>query len=581
MHIEKRLWIGLAAGVMAIGGCSSTPGADTHPTASPSGSAAPLDAPLASASASSDPSAPPRANVSAFGYLLTTGGRIDLFQVDDAAFAISQAAYQPVTYKIDDASVSEVDVFKTLKVRVSEGDSTRYFRILAMSGSANGDLDVTYNQPGERGGSTFDAHLRKAAWKIDPEYPYLGDCWGGGCTVLDGNYLIVSEENVFSLGAPSFMAPQPRGWVPVASKQGAPAGCTTRLAKYVQIGTVADQVYAIGPLCTGKGESGDMAVETWKRGSATSTVAALPGKAEFGPFTTSVRAMNGGWLLTAGGDENHPRPYLARFDGKAWAELTPEGATGGVDVAELGSKRQLHVFTHDKAFRRDGEKWTALAFPARKSDDGYPAVTYVAAPDDAVWIVVDERLYRVPPGGAALEQVVLPSPPADETAAPEQKELSVYDVRFTPNGDAIVAAFFGNTNYLLAPTKRAPPKPMVAATPTGKTAFGDVKPASAGCTKPFVVLYGMTKVAPDDYDFPLTRKALKGQTKYKETRFWVTRDAGQRFLIARVATVDLGKELVKDISASVKDSTPQLLCGDPAETIRELKIDLVTGDVVK
>jgi hypothetical protein len=53
------------------------------------------------------------------------------------------------------------------------------------------------------------------------------------------------------------------------------------------------------------------------------------------------------------------------------------------------------------------------------------------------------------------------------------------------------------------------------------------QPASPACKTNVVVLYGFTKVTPDDYDFPLTRKALKGQKSFSDVTFAVTREAGR------------------------------------------------------
>ncbi|MFO0617870.1 MAG: hypothetical protein U0414_35090 [Polyangiaceae bacterium] len=573
--------VGVALVAAMVGaGCSSATGPSTRPTSGPAASSS--SGVLASASASGSPDAgpPPNANVSALGFALRSQQNLELFQVDDAVYAIAQQFYQPQVYRVDDSSVAEQpDLFKTLKVTIEPSTpNERHFRVVSMSGTTS-ELDIAYNEPGERGGTTRDAHLRKAAWKSDADYPYNGDCWGGRCTPLaTGVNLIVGEENVFELIAPAFMMPKPKGWVPVATKAGAAPGCATRMGTYHWIGVVGDRVIGIGKECTGKdAEANAFSIEMWKKGSATSTFTELPGKRTFSvPINIEVRETPGGFLIAASGDESFPAPFIARFDGKAWTDLSPGGGTGLLQYLEFGPKRQAYAMLGDVGFRRDGEQWTKITFPARVDGQSI-AERYEYAPDGALWAVIDGRLYRVATDGTRMEPVVLPSSGDAATGG----ELTAVDVRFTPNGDAVVSAEDANAHYLLLPTKRAPAKPIVAPEPKNKVAFGDVTPANASCTKPFVVLYGMTKVAPDDYDFPLTRKALKGKLQYKDTRFWVTRDAGQRFLIARVATVQLGRDLVKDISASVKDSKPQLLCGDPAETIRELKIDLATGDVVK
>lgn len=107
-----------------------------------------------------------------------------------------------------------------------------------------------------------------------------------------------------------------------------------------------------------------------------------------------------------------------------------------------------------------------------------------------------------------------------------------------------------------------------------------LRPAGPVCANNVVVLYGFTKVTPDDYDFPLTRKALKGHTEFAKTRFVVARDGGQKFFTALVPDVSTGRKLVSLVEKDVQGSKPQLLCANP-EILRELTLDLKTGELVK
>jgi hypothetical protein len=95
-----------------------------------------------------------------------------------------------------------------------------------------------------------------------------------------------------------------------------------------------------------------------------------------------------------------------------------------------------------------------------------------------------------------------------------------------------------------------------------------------------VLLYGFTKMTPDDYDFPLTRKAVKGHPEFAGVRFVVTKDGGQKYFTAQVPSFEMGKKLVALIEKEVQGSKPQILCAEP-EVVREVKIDLRTGEVVK
>jgi hypothetical protein len=100
------------------------------------------------------------------------------------------------------------------------------------------------------------------------------------------------------------------------------------------------------------------------------------------------------------------------------------------------------------------------------------------------------------------------------------------------------------------------------------------------CKNNVVVLYGFTKVTPDDYDFPLTRKALKGRTEFASVKFAVTRDGGQKFFVGLTPSFDLGKKLRDRIEKEVQGSKPQVVCAEP-EIIRELPLDLATGELRK
>lgn len=106
------------------------------------------------------------------------------------------------------------------------------------------------------------------------------------------------------------------------------------------------------------------------------------------------------------------------------------------------------------------------------------------------------------------------------------------------------------------------------------------RPASPACKNNVVVLYGFTKVTPEDYDFPLTRKALKGQQSLRDVTFAVTREAGQKFFVGLTPTFERAAALRDVIEKGVQGSSPQIVCAKP-EILRELKIDLATGELAK
>jgi len=130
---------------------------------------------------------------------------------------------------------------------------------------------------------------------------------------------------------------------------------------------------------------------------------------------------------------------------------------------------------------------------------------------------------------------------------------------------------------LAQPPTGAPPPNIPADAP----AWGRVSAASSACKELFVVLYRLSRVAPADYDFPLTRAAVKGHTELADVRFAETEDGGQRYLVGFVPTLDRGKRLMDLVRSKVAGASPQMLCGAPARTLRALSIDLRTGELAK
>lgn len=210
--------------------------------------------------------------------------------------------------------------------------------------------------------------------------------------------------------------------------------------------------------------------------------------------------------------------------------------------------------------RYDGT-WKALPAPEK----GKAVISGATSADGALWALTE--------GGAvwkwsndAWSSVPLPA------------ELKVEDVAAH---DGSVWLVGGGVLYRQKRAGEAPVadtiKPTVTERPKAKRA---VAPGSNKCAQNLVVLYGFTKVTPDDYDFPLTRKAVRGHTELKDVRFVVTKDYGKKFFTALVPSFDVGKKVVSVIEKGVQGSKPQVICADP-EIVREVKIDLRTGDVVK
>lgn len=286
---------------------------------------------------------------------------------------------------------------------------------------------------------------------------------------------------------------------------------------------------ALGPRACGDGPT----AEIWDAGSTTSRLVDLPAVAD--------PKLDGARLVVPGRGEGEA--YLvygsvSRLDGQSLTRLPDPPAR--LEQAAVGGNGTLYAIVAQKERFDEKQRQWVLETPPR-------LVKY---------------------DGKAWSDVPLPTVPFSVAA----------------DRDGTVWVSTGST--LLRTRRGADEKDKVTATKAEKPAVLGVSkrraPRAAGplCPSNLVVLYGFTKVTPEDYDFPLTRKALKGHTEYEKSRFVVAKDGGQKFFSAIVPDVAAGRKLVSLIEKEVKGSKPQLLCAEP-EVVREVKIDLRTGEVVK
>jgi hypothetical protein len=214
-----------------------------------------------------------------------------------------------------------------------------------------------------------------------------------------------------------------------------------------------------------------------------------------------------------------------------------------------------------QAFRESGGSWQEIPVP-----EGGKFFVGTVAPDGALWIAGTTGTFRR--HQETWERVLMPD------------DIESCDDLATFEGQVWATA----GNVLLRQLKPgetgtgAPIKPH--ADPTSASKVRKIaRPGSYRCTQNLVVLYAFTKLTPDDYDFPLTRKALTGHLEFQDVRFLVTRDGGTRYFTAQVTSFEQGKKLVAHIEKTVKDAKPQLVCADP-EVVREVKLNLATGKVI-
>lgn len=271
-------------------------------------------------------------------------------------------------------------------------------------------------------------------------------------------------------------------------------------------------------LSYGRHCSDKAAIEAWKPDGGASTVVTLPFEE-----TSEVSAEESGRLLR--GPENGAwllAGHIFQFDGATWKEIPgPKGQP--VQLGATGPDGTLRVISGPSIFRRSKDGWEEEPLP-----EGAFAPDDVAVDDQGVvWVSAGNALFRSRRPGESSPGIALKG----------------------------------------APTPRKPAKKFA-------------RPGSPRCASNLVLLYAFSKVTPADYDFPLTRKAIRGRKEYEGTRFVVVQDGGKKFFSALMPTFELGQKLVKLIEKEVPNSRPQLLCAEP-EIQREVKIDLATGNVVK
>jgi hypothetical protein len=258
------------------------------------------------------------------------------------------------------------------------------------------------------------------------------------------------------------------------------------------------------------------AVEVFEPGKERGTVVAVPfDKCEKGNGPFTMAGVRADEVFFSGGCESS----LLLFDGKAFTKVPAPEPLATVHVAPDGG-----VFLLSKTVLRrldaDGT-WSELTPPAGKIDAAY----FVSSKD--IWATSGDTLLHTGPPPATVQEIDLPE-----------------------SGTQVAAASLRN-----------------------------LRGAKEGCESLYVLLYAFVKTTPEDYDFPLTRKALKGHPELGAARFVVTRDGGKKYFGAFVPDLATGRKLASVVENAVKDSAPQVLCVKPEE-LRQVKIDLATGEVV-
>jgi hypothetical protein len=295
----------------------------------------------------------------------------------------------------------------------------------------------------------------------------------------------------------------------------------------------------------------ELAVERWAPGAKTSTIDIMPGIHEPGDlpsvsFTaTGLAAISASDVFVAASKDTWGKDtptkqslYFAHFDGTTWQAL-PSPIPGG--VRSLWSEPGGVVFaSNDKSelwSRSSDGKWSPLIWPPSLTEQGgeLKLVGFWARAAGDDW---------------ALVEVVRPNQ--------------------------------GRMNYLLHTHPAVNSVPTLEAMSRKERSVRRPGPPVDWCETRFVLLYTLARKAPADYDYPATRKALKGHRELavEGVRLVEFEREGRRYFGARVPDFDLGEKLAKLVKEKVPGSTPELVCLDPLEN-RTLDIDLTTGELRK
>jgi hypothetical protein len=391
------------------------------------------------------------------------------------------------------------------------------FGVAAVRGGWPDGLDVMVNARSDRTGSTERYTLETSGWVIHKP-PCAGNCRYGAGDMGEiqqvGSRLLVLFRG--NVGQPHFQVLRGAALSPRLTPATAKCSTTSPEAPRVLVWpSIFGGTRDDTVISFGDSCAGGQRIEVWKSGSATSTVTRIPEPAGSKPASTEGQIVAG---------VNHDAWLLAgrvfHYDGE-WKEIaTPPGTSfyGGT-VARDGS---LWILDQKTIWKRVGETWSEVSLPA----DFKPEEVELATSEGEVWVLGDGLLLRQKHEG---ETPISTLPPRNE------------------QGERV-------------------------------THRKVIRPGSVHCRQNLVVLHAFTKVTPEDYDFPLTRKALKGHTELGNVRFAITSDSGKKYLTAMTPSFESGKKIVALIEKGIPGAKPQLICAEP-EIVGELLFDLQTGEI--
>ncbi|TKC98111.1 hypothetical protein [Polyangium fumosum] len=471
------------------------------------------------------------------------------------------------------------------------------FYVMWITGDPPNHGKLGLNLPGERGGEDVFYSWKGSAWARDPDKPmppavsnayyagaiYSSAPWGDRTLYEINDPKLDEAKPIFVLG--------PGGSSPPAPEITRGAGsCKTKLLGHADLALLpSGDLIGFGKVCGegdkpsffGQSGAGPLAVERWPKGARTSVIDVLPGSEAVTSLPPGSRlyVLGPNDVLAVAQPADHGA-YVAHWNGKAWSDVSP-GKKENVNDAFRTKDGALWLVRERGLDRYTSGKWSSLTLPG----DDRPLEWAKLGPNGTIWAGRSEQLLTFEKDSFH----VIPLPELDPA-----EEGTPIDIVFRGDETLVAARAGGQVTVLSTkkPTKEldldAPQEPGEGAPPPPRPApksephaFARITPGTPSCKELFVVLYKLAKVAPPDYDFPLTRAALKGHTELSGVKFAETEETGRRYFVAFVPSFSLGQKLVKTVQEGVKGSTPQLLCGKPARTNRDIRIDLRTGEIVK
>jgi hypothetical protein len=327
-------------------------------------------------------------------------------------------------------------------------------------------------------------------------------------------------------------------------------------------------------------------------------------------------ALPSGELFALGSDDS-PDATRWTFAVERWASGTPRGvidvlpkaaenpliaeptgifAVGASDVYVYGALHEPRDLTSFKVepvgaylVHFDGKGWILVPLPSKG------AITSLAVGDNALWVVSGGSLYKQALGKTTWETVPLPSEEQVRAtvigAMPylngKSARLQIEQVYVDRQHVVWLDGYAGQQTAKVVLRNRPIPAVWNAPSDSNWThsvqQFQPYRAADEWCQNRgqpiFVMLYAATKSTPKDYDYPLTRAALKGHAEFQDVVFAETEELGRHYFGAFLEDLALARKLVVLVEKGVKGSKPVALCRDPKK-VRVLGIDLKTGNVI-